>query len=155
MILDNYIIELENLLATEQFAAKLSLALSKGAIIFLQGDLGAGKTTLVRSLITSLGFNGVVKSPTYTLVESYEINSLIIHHFDLYRLSDPSELEFIGIREYLDNNAVCLFEWPLKGEGFIPPPDLEISIKGQGNSRQLLINATSGLGQEILNKLKV
>lgn len=97
-------------------------------IIYLVGDLGAGKTTFMRGLINSFGYKGAVKSPTYTLVENYLDLIIPIYHFDLYRLEQPKELELIGIRDYLQKTAICCFEWPDKGVGHIPDPDFIVQL---------------------------
>ena len=121
--------------ATEQFGAQLfNSQVSKG-VIFLQGDLGVGKTTLVRGFLRAAGYSGVVKSPTYTLVEEYDIGERKIFHFDLYRLVDPEELEWVGIRDYFDQEAICFIEWPDKGQGFLPEPDKVISLEVRGDGR--------------------
>lgn len=130
-----------SLLATEQdtldWGAALAPKLPKGAfVVYLKGDLGAGKTTLVRGLLRELGHSGPVKSPTYTLVESYDLSGRLVQHFDLYRMEHPEELEFIGAREYFDQ-SLCLIEWPEKGEGWLPKPDLTLSLSVQGNARQI------------------
>lgn len=146
-------IELVDLEATAAFAKRLAGALVQGSNIFLYGDLGAGKTTLVRYMLEALGHTGITKSPTYTLVETYKLGALTLHHFDLYRLSDAAELEFIGIRDYVDSDAVCLVEWPQKGLGYLPEPDLEINLAVSGTGRVATLTADTDKGQTILKKL--
>jgi tRNA threonylcarbamoyladenosine biosynthesis protein TsaE len=124
---------------TEQFGAELFKSLPSKCVIFLQGDLGAGKTTLVRGFLRAAGFTGAVKSPTYTLVEEYMIGGRKLFHFDLYRLVDPEELEWMGIRDYFDQDSVCFIEWPDKGKGFLPEPDTVIALETQGTGRLLTI----------------
>ena len=123
--------------ATELFGAELWRSLPKKCLVFLQGDLGAGKTTLVRAYLRAAGYTGTVKSPTYTLVEEYQVNNQKILHFDLYRLSDPEELEWLGIWDYLTQECVCFIEWPDKGKGVLPAPDRVITITPQSLGRQL------------------
>lgn len=108
----------------KQFAKTLQ----GGEIIFLSGELGAGKTTLTRGVLGGLGHQGVVKSPTFTLVEAYPDLTPPVFHFDLYRLTDPEELEFLGWRDYLDQSAVCIIEWPEKAMGYLPAADVEIQL---------------------------
>lgn len=129
--------------ATEAFGAELSRQLPQKCLIFLKGQLGAGKTTLVRGLLRALGHQGAVKSPTYTIVEEYIAGGRAIIHFDLYRLSGPEELEWIGINDYLDQDAVCLIEWPEMGEGFLPKPDLVLTLSVVGQERNLKVDANN------------
>jgi tRNA threonylcarbamoyladenosine biosynthesis protein TsaE len=123
--------------ATEQFGAALWPLLPVKSLVFLHGGLGAGKTTLVRGFLRAAGHLGAVKSPTYTLVEEYRIGGRKIYHFDLYRLADPEELDWIGIRDYLDEDSVCIVEWPEMGEGMLPEPDVSIRLSVQDSGRRI------------------
>jgi tRNA threonylcarbamoyladenosine biosynthesis protein TsaE len=125
---------------TLALGARLAQRLSPGCIVFLEGALGVGKTTLVRGLLRALGHAGPVKSPTFTLVEPYELNGWRIYHLDLYRLTSPDELEYLGVRDYLDGQGVCLVEWPERGAGVLPEADLVIElsyVEGQGRRARL------------------
>lgn len=141
--------------ATVAFGKRLSEQMEQGAVIFLHGDLGAGKTTFTRGVIQGLGHQGNVKSPTYTLVEPYELGEVSAYHFDLYRLADPEELEFMGIRDYFNSTAVCLIEWPEKGQGFIPEPDLDITLEYVDDHRQISCVSRSEKGVNLLKKVTV
>ncbi|HIO96741.1 MAG TPA: tRNA (adenosine(37)-N6)-threonylcarbamoyltransferase complex ATPase subunit type 1 TsaE [Leucothrix sp.] len=132
-------IHIPNEKAMMDFGGKIAEQLPKGGLVFLNGDLGAGKTTLVRGLLRSLGYQGIVKSPTYTLVEPYEINGRNIYHFDLYRLGDPEELEYMGGRDYWNSDALCLIEWPEKAQGYLPEADIILNIKYLNEGRDLEI----------------
>ncbi len=140
--------------ATESFGACLYQVMAPGVVIYLEGQLGAGKTTLVRGFLKKAGFSGSIKSPTYTLVETYKLPPFAVTHFDLYRLQDPEELEWLGFRDYLQGESVCFVEWPEKGQGFLPPPDLVIQIEYQVQGRRCFLIAESDTGNAILERLK-
>lgn len=123
-------------------------------VIFLYGQLGAGKTTVARGFLHGLGYKGRVKSPTYTLVEPYELLTGIVFHFDLYRLHTPQELESIGIQDYFIPNTICLIEWPEHGKGLLPMPDLSCYISLHDNSREIKLIAQSAYGKTILQRLQ-
>ncbi len=133
---------------------QLGAVLKPGMVVFLEGELGMGKTTLARGLIQSLGHQGAVKSPTYTLVEPYELAGRPVYHFDLYRLSDPEELEFMGIRDYFTGDSLALLEWPERGQGFLPPADLVVTIEADGEGRRIELLAQSQPGVATLTLLK-
>lgn len=141
--------------AMEQLGAALAQACQSGALIFLEGELGAGKTTLARGFLRALGWQGKVKSPTYTLMEDYDIDGYPVCHMDLYRLLDPEELEWLGIRDVLNQDTLCLVEWPDKGDGILPAPDLRVVIKYQGEAREVCLLASGVVGDAILSAMKV
>ncbi|EAU49261.1 putative nucleotide-binding protein [alpha proteobacterium HTCC2255] len=150
---------LDNEAQTAAIAQLLAAALSnqdvnaQNVCIYLNGDLGAGKTTFSRYLLQSLGHVGSVKSPTYTLVEPYVIDGRDVFHFDLYRLGDPQELEFMGIRDYFEHNSLCLIEWPNKGEGCLPPADIQIDLTLSPDHQDMRVmewTANSDVGQHII-----
>ena len=136
--------------AMVDFGRQLAQACEQGAVIFLEGNLGMGKTTLCRGVLQGLGHQGAVKSPTYTLVEPYEMGDINAYHFDLYRLGDPEELEYMGIRDYFTGSSLCLIEWPDKGLGVLPSADLTISISAVDGGRQLSLLARSSKGNSII-----
>lgn len=145
--------ELADEAATLALGAALAEVCTDGAVIYLRGDLGMGKTTLARGLLTALGHHGAVKSPTYTLVETYALPGLTVHHFDLYRLRDPEELEFMGIRDYFDADSLALIEWPQRGAGLLPEPDILVDLQSLKEGRQASVRAGSARGSAIVRGL--
>jgi len=153
---------LEDEQATIAFGQTLVNLCTAGTNIYLYGDLGAGKTTLVRGLIQTFLPDVKVKSPTYTLVEDYDLKASTknpnklnhVYHFDLYRLGDPEELEYIGGRDYFSGDALCLVEWPQHGEGWLAKPDLDITIEYQADGRNVTLGTNSDNGKALSDKLK-
>lgn len=117
--------------------------------VYLQGNLGAGKTTICRGVLRGFGYEGAVKSPTYTLVEPYELAQAAVYHFDLYRLDDPEELDFLGVRDYFDSLSLCLIEWPDRGKGFLPIADIILSIEYLTDARVITLESQTEHGQDI------
>lgn len=154
---------LENEQATVALGLVLGGAAKEGGIVFLEGTLGAGKTTLCRGVLRAFGYEGAVKSPTYTLVEPYEFEGKRVYHFDLYRLGDPEELEYVGIRDYFSAGNLCLIEWPERGRGFLPAADLRVKVdvvspeqnSEQKTQREAKISAHTAAGKAILDGLKI
>lgn len=146
------ILELQNSDETEALGAELWRVLPEHCLVFLYGDLGAGKTTLMRGLLRAAGHDGAVKSPTYSLVEEYGLGRRAVFHFDLYRLKDPEELEWVGMQDYLAQTALCCIEWPQMGEGHLPAPDLEIYLSHDGAGRKIQIKT---IGETLKNKLAI
>lgn len=122
-------------------------------VVYLNGDLGAGKTTLTRGFVRGMGHVGNVKSPTYTLVEPYELAKWRIFHFDLYRLADAEELEYMGIRDYFNNDCCCFIEWPEKGVGLLAKADLIINMAYQDEQRIINLQAGSVYGEQVITAL--
>ncbi|MBN2864762.1 MAG: tRNA (adenosine(37)-N6)-threonylcarbamoyltransferase complex ATPase subunit type 1 TsaE [Thiotrichales bacterium] len=134
-------------------ACNLSKAYESGLMVYLHGDLGAGKSFFSRGFIQHFLPEQKVKSPTYTIVESYKCYNFAVHHLDLYRLCDPEELEYLAIRDLLSGFFVALIEWPQKGEGFLPSADIEIHLSHQAQGRQIELVANSEKGHLVLTKM--
>lgn len=139
--------------ATEEFGRKVASFCGADTVLFLYGDLGTGKTTFVRGFLNALGCPEKIKSPTYTLVEHYEVSDQTIYHFDLYRLDNPQELTFIGIDEYFSNGTIVLIEWPEKAGNYIPKPDLSLFLKMVEDGRELILKSHNKKGAKLLEKL--
>ena len=139
--------------ATLTLASRVAAQIKPGMVIYLHGDLGAGKTCLVRGVLNALGFTGRVKSPTYTLLEPYHAAGLDLRHFDLYRLQDENEWEFAGFRDEFNGNSIFFIEWPEKASSFIPPADLEISLDILPLGRRAIITGNTSIGLACLQQL--
>ena len=142
---------LENESITLALGAEIATILRPGLIIFLKGDLGAGKTTFARGILRGLGYQGKVKSPTYNLVELYKFSRLYFYHFDFYRFDNPIEWEEAGFREYFNANSICLVEWPEKTGKLLPIADLLIFLKIIETGRNIEIQAGTEVGRQCLN----
>lgn len=157
---NNFTLDLPDEAATIDFGATLAKSIVPNLTIYLHGDLGAGKTTLVRGLLRGLGYVGRVKSPTYTLVEPYEMldshsAQLNLYHFDLYRFNDEEEWEAAGFREYFNVNSVCLIEWPEKAAQVLPQPDIEINFDIKADGRRVQVSAHTARGQQCIQYIKL
>jgi tRNA threonylcarbamoyladenosine biosynthesis protein TsaE len=139
--------------STVAFGQRLAEACAGKALITLSGNLGTGKTTLTRGIIRAFGHQGAVKSPTYTLVEPYDLCGFNIFHFDLYRLEDPEELEFIGFWDYLEEDALIIIEWPEKAGHVLPPVDLALTLRIQDKGREISWTAHTGRGEQFAHRL--
>jgi len=146
---------IERILGSEQelvvLAGEFAQNSNRDLVIFLRGDLGAGKTTFARGFLRGCGIEGIVKSPTYTLVEPYQLDGKkMCYHFDLYRLSHGGELEFTGARDYFDGHSACLVEWPERAEGFLPVPDIECQLEYHSQGRSASFSGLSDRGSEVM-----
>lgn len=139
---------------TQTFATQFAEHCPGQLVMFLSGTLGAGKTTLVRGILRGLGYHGTVKSPTYTIVEPYHFNDLTIYHFDLYRISDAEELEFIGIRDYFHEQAICFIEWPENASSVLPQADLVCNISILDEGRYISMDGYSKQGIDLIKRLQ-
>lgn len=140
--------------ALRALGARLAAVWAPGLVVYLHGELGAGKTSLVRSVLRALGHEGAVRSPTYTLLEPYALPGAALCHLDLYRLRDPEELEMLGLRDYLDGVWSCWIEWPDRGAGYLPPADVDIRIDMARVGRDLSLTGASAAGHRFLGALR-
>lgn len=140
--------------ATARLGAALAAGVLPGRVLHLSGELGSGKTTLVRGLLRALGIRGAVKSPTYAWVEPYRISSLDLYHFDFYRFEKKTEWLSSGLREYFRPDAVCIVEWPERAGSLLSPPDLAIQLRYEGDARQAAVEAPSAEGEAWLASLR-
>ena len=140
--------------ATERLGAALAEGIGPGRVLYLRGELGTGKTTLVRGLLRRLGHAGRVKSPTYTLLEPYTISSLNLYHFDFYRFKDRSEWQSSGFREYFDPTSACIVEWPERAGPGLAPADLEVKLEVTGDARRATLDARTPAGASWLSSLR-
>jgi tRNA threonylcarbamoyladenosine biosynthesis protein TsaE len=147
------VLQLPDAEATDGLGRALAAVLPEHAVVTLCGDLGAGKTSLVRGVLRGLGVTGTVRSPTYTLVEPYRADGRRVFHLDLYRLADPEELELIGFRDLLEPPALLLVEWPERGAGVLPAADLSVRLIPLGSGREARLQATGAVGASVLEKL--
>ncbi|MEE4217956.1 MAG: tRNA (adenosine(37)-N6)-threonylcarbamoyltransferase complex ATPase subunit type 1 TsaE [Xanthomonadales bacterium] len=139
--------------ASAALAGRFAHHLEAPCVIYLQGDLGAGKTLFARACIHALGYPGYVKSPSYGLLETYEVGEITVLHLDLYRIEDPEELEYLAIRDLYDRNSVLMVEWPDRGEHYLPPPDLILSFGETNESRFIHCKAFSPVGMKLAGKV--
>lgn len=140
--------------STRDLGRRIGERCDRSLVLYLKGSLGAGKTTLTRGMLRGLGYDGAVKSPTYTLIEPYQLNGRQCFHLDLYRLADPEELEYIGLRDLLTADALVIVEWPEKGEGYLPRADMEITLEYEGKGRSAQLSALSPHGSVLLKRLR-
>jgi tRNA threonylcarbamoyladenosine biosynthesis protein TsaE len=147
-------LDLPDVASMEAAARALAQTAGQPGVVYLEGELGTGKTTLVRGLLRALGYTGTVRSPTYTLVEPYVLGPLTVYHLDLYRLADPEELEWLGIRDLLGGEHLLLVEWPGNGAGVLPPPDLVLALDYHGDGRRLVVQAPTQRGRMLVAGLR-
>jgi tRNA threonylcarbamoyladenosine biosynthesis protein TsaE len=140
--------------ATRTLGARFAEALDDGLVVYLRGELGAGKTSFARALLTALGVGERIKSPTYSLVEGYQAKGRPAWHLDLYRIADPGELEWLGLDALSDPAAIVLVEWPERGQGALPAPDLELNLGYSGLGRQAWLRPRTARGERLLQRLQ-
>ena len=147
------VIDLPTELASEKVAVRLAACLASPLVLTFSGEIGAGKTTIIRAMLRSLGVKSAIKSPTFSLVESYPTDCLLIHHFDLYRIHDETELDAIGFRDYFSANAVCCIEWPERATSYLAWADVGFTLGLKGVGREMQMRAFSPAGAVLLSCL--
>ena len=145
------VIDLPTQLVSEQVAIRIAACLVSPLTLIFSGEIGAGKTTLIRAMLRALGVDSAIKSPTFSLVESYQVKHLHIHHFDLYRIQDEYELEYIGFRDYFSKDAICCIEWPERVPSCIEHADVGFSLNMKGTGREMRVTALSSAGVFMLS----
>lgn len=146
-------VDLPNEHASEAMAARVAARLSSPLVLTFSGEIGAGKTTFIRAMLRCLGINSAIKSPTFSIVESYQGTDLQIHHFDLYRIHDEAELDYIGFRDYFRDNAICCIEWPERAVSYLSEADLKFTLSLKGAGREMQFEAFSPAGAAVLSCL--
>lgn len=152
MVKDVQLIDLPSLNASEQSASHLASCLRSPLVLTFSGEIGAGKTTFIRAMLRALGVTAAIKSPTFSLVESYQTSRLQVHHFDLYRIQDETELDYIGFRDFFSEEAVCCIEWPERALSHLGVIDLQLTLSVKGVGRVMSVDALSPAGADILSR---
>lgn len=150
---DSLHIELPTEQDSVQLAQRLAHGLTAPLVMTLSGAIGCGKTTLIRAMLRELGVHSAIKSPTFSLVESYQINNLQLHHFDLYRIHEESELELIGFRDYFATPSICCIEWPEHAPSFLRATDVQFTLSIKGTGRDMVVNAFTQSGKAVISCL--
>lgn len=151
--IDTITVQLPHEKASELFASQLAHYLNAPLIIAFEGEIGAGKTTIIRAMLRSLGVTEAIKSPTFSLVESYNCQGKNIHHFDLYRVHHEDELEYLGFRDYFTKESIFCIEWAERAKSLLPLIDIRFNLSINGAGREMQIDATSSVGKELLARL--
>ena len=147
---EKLILYLSDELASKQWAEQLAQQLHAPLIITFSGDIGVGKTTIIRAMLRALGIQCAIKSPTFSLVESYSCDDFSVHHFDLYRIHNEDELEYMGFRDFFSEHSICCIEWAEHARSLLPHVDLHCQLKIKGTGRELEIKGLSGAGQKVV-----
>ena len=147
-------VDLPNEQATKKMAARLASCIQSPLILTFIGEIGMGKTTFIRALLRNLGINATIKSPTFSLVESYQSDQLLVHHFDLYRIHDETELDYIGFRDYFSTEALCCIEWPERAPSYLALVDIQVTLGIKGAGREMQVSALSSAGAAVLSCLE-